>query len=156
MKIAFIIHLYLMCSHLLSIIAWLLLLHEWINVLHSSAYFFSYSPFKLIHRSSMFLGFFSLALSLSSFQAFLIGFMSEIWAGNLITVTSSSERNVWTDFAVWNGALSYINTAGCSSQIRYNMFLHYPFVYSCVNFTLEMTRGPIPTCQTPSNFLLQI
>ena len=60
----------------------------------------------------MFLGFFSLTLSFRNFQIFSIGFMSGLWAGHSITVTSSSERNVLTDFAVWHGALSRINTAG--------------------------------------------
>ena len=101
-----------MCRLLLSITASHLLLQKQINVLHSSMDIFSHSHFKFVHSSLMFLGFFSLALSFSNFQIFSIGFMSGLSAGHLITVTSSSERNVWTDFAVWHGALSSINTAG--------------------------------------------
>ena len=44
-----------------------LLLHERINVLHSSTDIFSHSPFKLFHSSSTFFAFFSLALSFSNF-----------------------------------------------------------------------------------------
>ena len=96
---------------LLSITVCHLLLHKQINVLHSSTDIFSHSPFKLVHSSSTFLGFFSLALSFSNFQTFSIGSMSVFWAGHFITVTSSSERNVLIDFAVWHGALSCIDTA---------------------------------------------
>ena len=101
-----------MCRLLLSITAWHHLLHERINVLYSSTDIFSHSSFKLIHSSSTFLGFLFLALSFSNFQTFSIGFISGLWAGHSITVTSSSERNVLTDFAVWHGALSCINTTG--------------------------------------------
>ena len=112
MKIAFIIHWYLMCRLLLSITDWHLLLYEWINVLHSSTDIFSHSRFKLIHSSSTFLGLFSLTLLFSNFQTFSNRFMSGLWAGHSITVTSSTERNVLIEFAVWHGALSCINTDG--------------------------------------------
>ena len=75
----------------LSITAWYLLLHERINVLHSSTNIFSYSLFILIHSSSMFLGFFSSALPFSNFQTLSIGFMYGLWAGHSIIVISSSE-----------------------------------------------------------------
>ena len=96
---------------LLSITVRHLLLLKRMNVLHSSTDIFSPS-FKLVHGSLTFLGFFSFALSLSNFQKFSIGFKSGIWVGHFITVTSSSERNVLTDFAVWHEALSFMNTAG--------------------------------------------
>ena len=112
MRITFIIHLYLMCRPLLSITAWHLLLYERINVLHLSTNIFSHSPFKFVHSSSTFLGFFSLVISFSNFQTFSVGFISVLWAGNYITVTFSSEWNVLTGFAVWHGTLSCINTAG--------------------------------------------
>ena len=70
MKMVFLIHSYLMYRPLLSITTWHLLLPKWINVLHSSTDIFSHSPFKLVHSSSTFLGFFSLALSFSNFQTF--------------------------------------------------------------------------------------
>ena len=38
--------------------------------------------------------------------------MSGVWAGHSMTVTSFSEWNILTDFAVWHGALSCINTVG--------------------------------------------
>ena len=98
-----------MCTSLISI-TWHFLLHKRINVLHSPTNIFSHSPFKSVNTSSTFLGFFSLAFSFSNFQTFSIGFMSRLWAGHSVTVTSSSERNVLTAFAVWDGALSCINT----------------------------------------------
>ena len=108
MNIAFIIH----QSLCVDVPAWYLLLHKQINVLDSSTDIFSHSPFKLVHNPSMFLGFFSLVLSLSNFQTFSIGFMYGLWASHSITVTSSAERNVLIDFAVWHGTLSCINTPG--------------------------------------------
>ena len=101
-----------MCRPLLSITAWHLLIHKRINASHSSTGIFSHSHFKLVHSSSTFLGFFSLPFLFSNFQTFLRGFRSGLWPGHSITVTSSSERNVLTDFAVWHGTLSCINTAG--------------------------------------------
>ena len=101
-----------MRTHLLSITAWHPLLHERINVLHSSTDIFSHSFFKLALSSSTFLGFFSLALSFKNFQTFSIEFLSGLWVVHLITVTSSTERNVLTDFAVWHGVLSCIITVG--------------------------------------------
>ena len=62
--------------------------------------FFSYSPFKLVHSSSTFLGFFSLALSFNNFKTFSKGFMPGLWAGHSITITCPAERNVFTDFPV--------------------------------------------------------
>ena len=126
-----------MCRPLLSITARHLLLHERIHVLHSSTDIFTHSPFKLVHKYSTFYGFFSLAISLSNFQTFSIGFMSGLWAGHSIKVTPSPERNILTDLAVWHGALSCINTAGwLIAVLKLSTFLRYIFIYSSINFTV--------------------
>ena len=134
-----------MCRPLLSITAWHLLLHERINVWHSSMDIFSHSPFKLVHSSSTFLGFVFLPHSFSNFQTFSIGFMSGLWAGNFIAVTSSSERNILTDFSVWHGVLSCINTAGWFLAVLklgicfFNISLHaVASVLSC-----SLIRSPV-------------
>ena len=150
-----------MCRPLLSITAWHLLLHERINVLHSSADIFSRSPFKLVHSSSTFLGFFSLALSLSNFQTFSIGFMSGICAGHSVTVTSSSKRNVLTDFAVWHGTLSFINIAGLIAVLKLGTcFFNISLYTVALILPCSLTRGSVPAVAeiipTPSHFLLQI
>ena len=138
MKIAFIIHKYFMCRSLLSITVWHLLLHERINVLHSTN-IFSHSPFKLVHSSSTFLGLFSLALSFRNFRTFSVGFITGLWAGHSITVTSSSERNVLNRLRCVTRSV-ILNKYGwlinCSSHIRCNMFVQYLLVYTCVNFTV--------------------
>ena len=127
-----------MCRPLLSITAWHLLLHKWINVLHSSMDIFSDSPFKLIHSSSMFLEFFSLALSFSNFQTFWIGFMSGLWAGRSITVTSSSERNVLIDFAMWYRVLS------CC-------FFNIPLYTVVLILPCSQIRSPVPVAEIMPN-----
>ena len=139
-----------MCKSLLSITAWYLLLHERINVLHSSTDIFSYSSFKSVHNSSTFLGFFSQGLSYSNFS---IGFMSGLWAGHSITVTSSSE-NVLTDFGVWHGALFCINTVGLLIAVLilgttcfFNISLHtVALILPC-----SLTIGPVPASEIMPN-----
>ena len=125
---------------LLSITAWHLLQNERMNVLHSSADIFSHSPFKLVHSSLTFLGFFSLSLSFSNFQTFAIGFMLVLWAGHSITVTSSSERNILTDVAVWHRALSCINTAGWLIGVL-KLGTTYFFYISLYTVPLILPRG---------------
>ena len=127
-----------MCKPLLSITSWDLSANERIIILHSSTDIFSHSPVKLVHSSSTFLGFFSLALSFSNFQTFSIGFMSLLWAKHSITVTSSSEKNVLTDFTVWHWVLSCVNTVGWLIVVLKfgTTFLQYLFVYSFINFTV--------------------
>ena len=153
MKILFIIHQYLMCRPLLSKTAWHLLLHKQINVLHWSTDIFSHSPFKLVHSSLTFLGFFSLALSFSNFQTFSIGFMSGLWAGHSITVTSSSERNVLTDFAVWHRALFCINTAGWLIAVFKlgTSFFNISLYTVALNLSCSLTRGPVPAAEIMPN-----
>ena len=141
---------------------WHLLLHERINVLYSSTDIFSRSHFKLVHSSLAFLRFFSLALSFSNFQTFSIGFMSGLWAGNSITVTSFSERNVLTDFAVWHGALNCINAASwliAVLKLGTTYFFHISFYTVALILPCSLTRGPVPqqkSSQTLSHFLLQV
>ena len=134
-----------MCSPLFSITAWHLLLHEQSNVLHSSMDIFSHSPFKLVHSSSMFFGFISFALSFSNFQTFSIGFMSGLWAGHSVTVTSFSERNVLTDFSVWYGALSCINTAGWFITVLKlgTCFFNITLYTVVLILPCSLTKGPV-------------
>ena len=93
------------------------------------------------HFISTFLGFFPLALSFSNFQKFSIGFMSGLWAGHSITVTSFSERYILTIFAVWHRALNCINSVCWLIAVLklgtcfFNISL-YTFVYICANFTV--------------------
>ena len=142
-----------MCRPLLSITAWHLLIHEWINVLHSSTDIFSRSPFKLVHSSSIFLGFFSLGFSFSHFQTFSIGLMFGLCAGHSITVTSSTERNVLTDFAVWHGALSCINTAGWLIAVfKFGIcFFNIPWYTDALILPCSLTRGSAPTTEIIPN-----
>ena len=147
---------------LLSTTAWHLLLHERINVLHSWTDIFSHSPFKLVHNSSTFLGFFSLALSFSNLQTFSTGFMSERWAGHSITLTSSSERNVLIDFAMRHEVLSCINSASwliAVINIGTTYFFNITLYTVALILPCSLTRGPVPpqkSYQAPSHFLLQI
>ena len=147
-----------MCRPLLSITAWHLLLYEQINVLHSSMDISSHSPFKLVHSSLMFLGFFSLALSFSNFQIFSIVFMSGFWAGHSITITSSSERNVLTDFAVWHWALSYINTTGwliAVLKLGTTYFSSFSLYIVALILPCSLTRVPVPAAEiTPNTITL--
>ena len=138
---------------LLSITAWHLLRHERINVLHRSTDIFSHSPFKLVHSSSTFLGYFSLALSFSNFQTFSIEFMSGLWVGHSITVTSSSERNIFTNFAVW----PCINTAGWLIAIL-KLGTTYFFNISLYTVALILPcsltrRGPVPAVEIMPNLI---
>ena len=143
-----------MCRPLLLITAWHLLLHERINFSHSSRDIFSHPPFKLVPSSSTFLGFFSLVLSFGNFQTFSVGFLSKLWSGHSITVTSASEGNVLTDFAVWHGALSCIHTAGwliavlklgtkCFFKISFNTFM---LILPC-----RKTSDPVPALEIMTN-----
>ena len=122
------------------------LLHKRINVLHSPTNIFSHSPFKSVNASSTFSWFFSLAFSFSNFQTFSIGFMSGLWAGHSVTVTSSSERNVLTGFAVWHGALSYINTVGwliAFLKFSTTCFFNISFYTVALILPRSLTRGPV-------------
>ena len=144
-----------MCRPLRSITAWHLLSHERIHVLNSSTDIFYHSPFKLVHSSSTFLEFFSLALLFSKFQTFSIGFISRLWASHSITVTSSSERNALTDFR----ALSCINTAGWLIAILKlsTCFFNISLYTVALILPYSLTRGLVPAakpCQTSSYFLL--
>ena len=143
-----------MCRLLLLIADWHLLLHEWINVLHSSMNIFSHSPFKFVHSSSMFLGLFSLALSFNNFQIFSIGFISGLWAGHSITATFSSERNVLTDFVVWHGVLSCINTAGwliAVLKLGTTCFFNISLYAVALILPSSLTRGPVPAAEIVPN-----
>ena len=130
--------------------------------MHSSTDTFSHSPFKLVHSSSTFLGFFSWVHSFSHFQMFSIGFMSDLWAGHSIKVTSFPERNVLTYFAVWHGALSCINTAGwliAVLKLGTTCFFKSPLSTVVLILPCSLTRGPGLTqksWQTPSHYLLHI
>ena len=144
-----------------SITAWNLLQHERSNVLHSSTDVFSNSSFKLVHSSSTFLGFVSLSLLFNNFQTLTIGFIPGIWAGHSITVTSSSERYILTDFAVWYGALSCVNTAGWLIVILEldTCFFNISLYTVALILPCSLTRGPVPakkSCQTSLYFPLQI
>ena len=142
-----------MCRSLLSITVWHLLLHEPNNVLHSSTDVISHSPFKLVHSFSSFLRFFSLALSFSNFQTFSTGFMSGLWAGHSITVTSSSERNVLTDFAVWYRALSCINTTDWLIAVLKlgTCFFNISLYTIAIILPCNLTRGLVPTTEIVPN-----
>ena len=142
-----------MCRPLLSITVWRLLQHKGINVFHSSTDIFSHSPFKLVHSSSTFLGFFFLSLSFSNFQIFSIWFMSWLWAGHSITVTFSSERNVLTDFAVWHGALSSINTAGWLIAVLElgTCFFNISLYTVALILPCSLTRRPVPALKIMPN-----
>ena len=143
-----------MCWPWLSITAWHLLRPKRINVLHSSTDISSYSPFKLVHSSSIFLGFFSLALSFYNFQTFSIGFMSGIWAGHSKTVTSSSERNVLTDFAVWHRVLSCMNTAGwwiAILKLGKTCFFNISLYTIMLILPCSLTRDPVPSSEIMPN-----
>ena len=139
---------------LLSITAWHLLRHERINVLHSSTDIFCHSPFKLVHSSSTFLGFFSLALSFSKFQTFSIGFMWGLWAGHYITVTSSTERNVLTNFTVWHGALFCINTACwliAVLKLGTTRFFNISLYTVALILPCSLTKDPVPAIDIMPN-----
>ena len=132
------------------------MLHEQLNVLHWSTDIFSHSPFKLVHSSLTFREFFSFVLSFSNFKTFSIGFMSGLWAGYSITVTSSSERNVLTDFAMGHGALSCINTAGWLFAILKwgtTYFVNISLYTVAVILSCSMTRGPVPAVEIMSNII---
>ena len=125
-----------MCKHLHSIIACHLLLHDRINALHSSADIFSHFPFKLVHSSSTFLGFFSLALAFSNHQTF---YSIHVWALSRPLHNSNfllREKCLDRLHCVTRSVHKYNWVIICSSQIRYSMFLPYLFAYSCVNFTV--------------------
>ena len=101
---------------------------------------FSHSPFKLVHSFSMFLGFFSLALSFSNFQIFSIGFMFGLWDGYSITVTFFSERNMW------HGVLSCINTAGwliAVLKLGTTCFFNISLYTVVLLLQCSLTRGPV-------------
>ena len=141
-----------MCRPLLSITAWHLLLHERINVLHSSTDIFSHSPFKLVHNSSTFLESFSLEIFFSNFQTSSIGFMPGFWEGYSITVTSSSERNV--NILLWHSALSCINTAGwliAVFKLRETCFFNISLYTVVLILPCSRTRGPVPTTEIMPN-----
>ena len=129
------------------------MLHERIIVLHSPTDILSHSPFKVSHSSSTFLGFFSLALSFSNFQPFSTGFMSGLWADNSTTVTSTLERNVWTDFAVWHGALSCINIANWLIAVLKvgTCFFNNSFYTVALILPFSVTKVPVPASEIMPN-----
>ena len=143
-----------MYGPLLSITDWYLLLHEQINVLLSSTDIFFHSPFKLVHSSLAFPGFFSLALLFSNFQTFSLGFMCWLWANHTITVTFSSERNVLTDLAVWHEVLSCINTASwLIAVLKFGTVCFFNISLYTVALILpcSLRRGPVSAAEIMPN-----
>ena len=122
--------------------------------LPSSMDIFSHSPFKLVHSSSTFLEHFSLALSFSNFQIFTIWFMSGLWIGHSITITSSSERNVSGEFAEWHGTLFCMNIAGwlipvlrLGTKCFFNISLYTVWLL----LPCCLTRGVLPAAEIMPN-----
>ena len=138
-----------MCRPLLSITAWHLLLH--IFCIHQRI--FSHSILKLVHSYSTSLGFFSLAPSFRNFQTFSIVFMSELWAGHFITVTSSSDRNILTDFTVRHGALSCIYTArGLNVVLKLvTCFFNISLYKIALIWPCSLMRSPVPKTEIMPN-----
>ena len=130
---------------------------------HSSTDIFFHSPFKLLHSSSTFLVFFSLALLFSNFLTFPKGFMPGFSVGHSITVTSSTERNVLTssternvltDIAMWHGALCCINRDGwLIAVLKWSKTCFFNISLYTLAFILpySLTRGPTPAAEIMLN-----
>ena len=80
--------------------------------------------------------------------------MSGLWAGHSITATSSSERNVLTDFAMWHGMLSCVNIAGwliVLLKLGSTCFFNISLYTVALILPCRIRRGPVPAADIMPN-----
>ena len=77
--------------------------------------------------------------------------------GHSITVTSSSERGVLTDFPVWLKVLSCINIAGwliAVLKLRTTCFFNISLYTVALILLCSLSRGPIPAAEVMPNTII--
>ena len=81
--------------------------------------------------------------------------MSGLWESLYITVTSPSERNVLTVFAVWHGTLSSINTASWLIAVLKlgTCFFNISLYTVALILPCSLTRGPAPKQIMPNTLI---
>ena len=80
-------------------------------------------------------------------------------AGHSITATSSWERNVLSDFTVWYGALSCINTASwfiVLLKLGTTCFFNIAFYTVALILPSSQTRCPVPEAEIMANTITKV